>query len=365
MPPVRAAHVRPLRRRSRGSGGGSPDGRRRRPLRTGVAVGAAGDDNGAVRSIGGRLLVASVIAAVLLPGCAIKWGTPSAGDAGRTARPGTVTVASFDFDESRVLAELYAQALEDRGLTVERAIGVGSREVLEPALEQGRVDVVPEYSGTALEFLNRSASQASADADATYAQLQRALGARGLVALQRADAENQNAVAVTRATADKLGLRTISDLSARAPGLVFGGPPECPTRPLCLAGLKRTYGLDFKRFRPLDAAGPYTLGALRDGTIDAALLFTTTAAVAEGDVVLLVDDRQLQPSERVVPVVRAAALAHHPEIAATLDAVSAKLTTAELITLNGVVEGGGNPAVAARSWLIGHDLLHHVGRPKA
>jgi osmoprotectant transport system substrate-binding protein len=282
----------------------------------------------------------------------------SGGGDGGAVRSANITVASFDFDESRVLGELYTQAIAARGLRVERLVAAAPREVVQPALEQGLVDVVPEYTGTALEFLNKGAHEASADGDATYARLQAALAPRRLVALQPASAQDQNGIAVSKVTADRLGLASISDLQTRAGTLVFGGPPECPNRPLCLAGLRSTYGLRFKEFRSLDAAGPYTLGALRDGTIGAALVFTTTPALADGDVVLLTDDRQMQPAEHVVPVVRASSLARYPKLAPALDAVSAQLTTADLVDLNRAVERGEEPAAVAARWLRGHGLTH-------
>ena len=267
-----------------------------------------------------------------------------------------LVVGSFAFSESRVLAELYAQAVEGLGIRVERTMDLASREVVEPALEQGVVDVVPEYSGTALEFVNNNAGQANADPVSTHRLLSRALAPRGLVALAPAPAQNQNAFAVTRSTAERYGLRRISDLAPLAARLVLGGPPECPERRFCLPGLTNTYGLSFKQFQPLDASGPLTVGALEGGEIDVGLLFTSSPAVAAKGFVLLVDDLQLQPAESVVPVMRAEALEHFGEpVGQRLDAVSAKLTTEELIGLNREVELDARPAAtAAGAWLDRH-----------
>src|SRR4051794_14854516 len=188
-----------------------------------------------------------------------------------------VRVASFDFAESRVLAELYAQALERAGIPVVRHIGLASREEVEPALEQGMVDLVPEYTGTALTFLEAGGQPATSDAAATYSRLQSAFASRGVTALVPSPAADQNALAVTRATADRLHLSRVSDLSPVASSLVLGGPPECPQRQFCLPGLTSVYGLRFKSFRPLDTAGPLTVGALQGNEIDVAPLFTPTA----------------------------------------------------------------------------------------
>ncbi len=269
-----------------------------------------------------------------------------------------VTVAAFGFSESRVLAELYAQAMEAEGISVSRAYDLASREVVEPALEQGVVDLVAEYSGTALEFLNRGAGQATSDPEATYRLLREAFAARGVTALAPAPAQTQNAVAVTRTTADRLRLTKVSDLRPVAPGLVFGAPPECPERRFCLAGLTATYGLTFKEFRALDAGGPLTVGALEGNEIDVGLLFTTSPAVETSGLVLLDDDRGLQPAENVVPVVRTPVLERHgDDLRKAVDAVSRLLTTEELIRLNRQVDvEGTTPQQAARSWLARHGL---------
>ncbi|MDQ3654783.1 MAG: glycine/betaine ABC transporter substrate-binding protein, partial [Chloroflexota bacterium] len=168
-------------------------------------------------------------------------------------------MAAFDFSESELLAQLYGQALRERGLPVQILSGAGSREVLEPALEQGVIDVVPEYQGALLNFLglNQNPTDARPPA-ATHRELQRELSKRGLRALEFSVAENKNEFVVTGKTASLLGLRTISDLAPVASELVFGGPPECELRPLCLQGLESVYGLKYESFQPLDVGGPHT-----------------------------------------------------------------------------------------------------------
>lgn len=264
-----------------------------------------------------------------------------------------VTVAAFGFSESRILAELYGQAMEAKGIPVRRAFDLASREVVEPALEQGAVDFVPEYSGTALEFLNRAAGQATSDAAATYGLLRAAFTTRGVTTLDPAPAQNQNAVAVSATTAQHLGLTSVSDLRPYAHDMVFGGPPECPERRFCLAGLAAVYGLSFKAVRALDAGGPLTLGALEGDEVDVGLMFTTSPAIAQSRLLLLADDRGLQPAENVVPVVRTAALDRHGDaLRDAVNAVSSQLTTAELVNLNRRVELDGQaPEQAARAWL--------------
>lgn len=266
-----------------------------------------------------------------------------------------ITVASFDFPESVVLAEIYAQALETGGFEIERQLGIGARELVEPSLERGLVEFVPEYSGSALEFLTGGAGLATSDEATTHARLTEAFAERGVAVLAPAPAQNRNGFAVTRATADQYGLETISDLAHVDTELAFGGPPECPERPLCLQGLEQTYGLEFARFVVLDAGGQITVSALRAETVDVALLFTTDGAIAENDFVLLEDDRELQPAENLTPVVRAEVIETHGDrFVRLVDAVSGELTTAELRALNSNVALGAAPADVAADWLTDH-----------
>ena len=269
-----------------------------------------------------------------------------------------MTVASFAFTESEVVAELYAQALEAVGIPPRRASGLGSREVVEPALEQGAVDVVPEYVGTALQFIAPGGDGDLTDTSVASTRLRDAFAPRGVTVLQPAEAQNRNGVAVTAKTAARLGLTNISDLVPVAGNMVFGGPPECPERPFCLVGLRATYGLSFRQFRALDASGPQTVAALQGEEIDAGLLFTTSPALDGKTLVLLGDDRRLQPAENVVPAVRTEVLRRHGDrLRAALDAVSAKLHTDDLIALNRSVEmDGATPAQAARDWLAARGL---------
>ena len=301
-----------------------------------------------------RRLGASVIALGLLVAACGGGGE----DRTTATTRGGIIVGSFDFSESATVGEVYAQALEAVGFQVQRATGLGSREVVEPALEQGALDVVPEYLGTALQFLHAGTLSGSALTDTATAHplLRQTFEPRGVTVLEPAPGQNQNAVAVTPRTAERLGLSRISDLGPVAGGLVFGGPPECPERPFCLLGLRSTYGLAFKEFRPLDASGPETIAALEGEEVDAALVFTTSPASER--FVVLDDDRNLQPAENLVPVVRTDALRRHGErVRQVLDAVSANLHTEDLVALNRQVDVDGRPtAEVARAWLAQHEL---------
>ena len=164
---------------------------------------------------------------------------------------------------------------------------------------------------------------------------------------------------MTSATAARYHLRSIADLLKVAPTLVFGGPPECRERADCLLGLKRTYGLRFKAFVATDTGGPLTLQALDAGQIGAALLFTTDPGIAARHLVILADSRALQPAENITPLVRRSTIERYgPRLLATLNAVSARLTTATLSYLNGRVQLHGiNPRTVASGWLRAQALI--------
>ncbi len=292
-------------------------------------------------------------AAVLL--FLVACGGPGAAPAPKPSTD-TIVVASFNFPESEVLAEVYGQALVAKGIPVRMALDLGPRELVEPALLRGLVHLVPEYLGSALDFLSR-AQLATANPEATHAALDRALAGTGVAALRSSGAQDTNALAVTGDTAARYRLHSISDLAAFAPSLVMGGPPECPQRPLCLRGLREVYGLRFRSFVPLDAGGPLTVRALAEGDVDAALMFTTDPAVAEHGFLLLRDDLRLEPAENVTPVMSRVFLRRYgPRVSGALNAVSDLLTTPQLLELNRAVAGGQPPADVARDWLVRNGL---------
>jgi osmoprotectant transport system substrate-binding protein len=263
----------------------------------------------------------------------------------------TIRFASYDFPENQTLVEVYAEAARRRGLPVSIQQGIGTREVVAPALQQGVVDVVVDYVGTALQFARPTDSDLPREPEQMYTVLRRTLGGRGVDVLQpAAGAQDQNGFAVTKAFAADRRVSSLSDLRPLAPRLSFGGPPECPDRPLCLPGLEETYGLRFAHEVPMPSRVA-TVEALVTGQIDVGLLETTDARLATAPVVLLRDDRGLQPPENVVPMVGTAALDRWgDDLRTALDEVSARLTTADLVRLNGLVEKGMTPAEAAAKW---------------
>jgi osmoprotectant transport system substrate-binding protein len=270
-------------------------------------------------------------------------------------QPDAIRVAAFSFTESEILAELYSQALETKGYPTDPVLKAGPRELVQPALAEGLIDVVPEYAGSALTFLTLGALEGTASVSDTHDALTKVVAPFGVIALAPAPAQDANAIIVTQATADLHDLVDISDLAAVGSRLVFGGPPECAQRRLCLMGLETVYGISFREFIPLDTGGPLTLQALRSGGIDVALLFTTDPAIVSEGLVVLIDDRGLQPSENITPLLRREVLSTHGDgVVQTLDAVSALLTTSDLRAMIGRVVGGSTAREVAASWLQDH-----------
>ena len=271
----------------------------------------------------------------------------------------TIQLASFDFPESELLAQLYGQALSRHGFPVEQVVQLGAREVVAPALEQGKVDMVPEYEGSALNFLNDRDRVATADPVLTHARLEQAFAPRGVIVLAFAPAQDRNGFVVSGDLARHHNLTKLSDLTPMAPQLAIGGPPECPERPLCLRGLEEVYRLRFARFEPTPSRD-VTAAELKSGEIDVGMIDTTDPnLVQEGnDLVQLKDDRRLQPADNVVPVVRREVLdAYGPPLVRLVNSVSAPLTTGQLTALNLQVAKGQAAASVAEGWLRAHTVI--------
>lgn len=296
-----------------------------------------------------RILAVVTVLAFVVAGCG--------GGTAPGALP-TIRIGSTNFSEQLVVGELYAQALEANGYKVERKFNLGAREIVVPALQSGQIDLEVDYLATLLAFLDKSA-QGSTDAQTTARTLDERLKARGLVQFDFAPAVDQNGIVVTKDTATRLGLRKVSDLAPVAKDLTFGGPPECPNREFCAIGLQKVYGITFKAFRPLDVGGPLTVTALEGKQIDVALLFTSDAIIAVKGFVLLEDDKKLQLSDNIVPILRKdIADKGGADLRTRIDDVSRKLTTAELTELNKQVGvDKKDPKDVAREWLRKQGLL--------
>jgi osmoprotectant transport system substrate-binding protein len=302
------------------------------------------------------------VVGVVLSGCLLA--SAACSRSGSATAPASIlhddaiTIGAFNFPESDLLATLYGAALTRGGFHVELKLDLGPRELVDPALERGLLELVPEYAGSALGFLGGDVAEGvSGAATRTHDALVSAAASRGLTALDASPAQDRNGFVITEATARLYALQNLSDLAPYAARLTFGGPPECSSRPLCLQGLRSVYGLTFAGFVPLDVGGPLTVAALRSGQIDVGLLFTTDGSIDTNGFVLLRDDRLLQPSENVTPIVRPEVLdALGPRVADIVNRVSDHLTTDDLRAMNAQVDGGASRATVVGAWLDAHGM---------
>jgi osmoprotectant transport system substrate-binding protein len=299
------------------------------------------------------ILVALAATSVLaLSACGGDGGDPLSGGGDNTGSSGSeVIVGSADFTESQLIASIYSQALQAAGVKVKEQFNIGSREVYIQALKDSSIDLVPEYSGALLKYLDEKSTASTTEA--VQAELATKLP-EGISMLTPSAAQDKDVLAVTKATADKYKLKTISDLQPVAGELVLGGPPEWKTRVNGVVGLRDVYGLNFKEFVSLDAGGTLTMTALTNGQIQAGDLFSTDPGLAANNLVALEDDKSLFAAENVIPVIKTAKKTD--TITKTLDAVSDKLTTEDLISMNAEAAKGTNLSDIAKKWLADKGL---------
>jgi osmoprotectant transport system substrate-binding protein len=262
-------------------------------------------------------------------------------------QPGAVTIGSADFPEDEILAYLYAGAMRARGVTVSVHADIGERPAYIAALSDGSIGAVPEYSGSILDYLAPSATAKAPGA--VYADLQGVAAAQGFAVTSYAAAQDSDTITVTRATAARYHLTTIASLKDAAGSLSLGAPEPLLTLAYGVPALRSVYGVVFQRFVPLPAGGTVTQTALRDGTVGAADIFSTDPSIDAYGFVPLTDTRHIFAAQNVVPLFRLGVLTQ--PMAQACNAVSARLTTADLRKLDGEVAGGASPASAAARWL--------------
>lgn len=284
-------------------------------------------------------------------------GAPSA-----TSGKGSLVIGSAGFTESTVLAELYAKVLDEAGYRTSVQT-LQNRELYEPALQKGQIDVVPEYAATLAEFLNTKANGqgarpvASSDIAATVKALTALAEPRGLKVLPAGGAVDQNAFAVTKDFAQQHRLTTLSDLGASKLKIKLAAGDECPDRPFCAPGLEKTYGIDIAGVDPKGVGTIQAKQAVKDGTDQLVLTTTTDATLDQFGLVLLQDDRKLQNADNILPVVNAKA-AGAADIAAALGTLTTVLTTADLTGLDKQVDTERKkPADVAAEYLKSKGLI--------
>ncbi|MEU9024566.1 MULTISPECIES: ABC transporter substrate-binding protein [Actinomadura] len=272
-----------------------------------------------------------LVAALTLSAC----GGGGGGDdknplSGGGAAKGTITVGGANFPESGLIGEIYAQALEAKGLKVNRKFNIGAREIYYDQVVKGGIGVMPEYNGALLTTSVDKTSTA-----ATTDEVNAALKAKlppSVEVLNSAQAEDKDSVTVNPQTASKYHLKSIADLKPVANQLTIAGPSEFKTRQQGLVGLKKVYGLDFKKFQPFDAGAQATLvKLLTENKVQAADLFTTDPTIVQKKLVVLEDPQHVFSAQNVTPLVNKSAV--NPTAVAALNAVSAKLTTQDLLDM--------------------------------
>lgn len=292
--------------------------------------------------------------AVALAGCSNS--DPLAGDTGEPGDPTSIIIGSQAFPESDILAQLYGQVLEANGYDVTYAEGIGSREAFIPALQDGSINLIPDYSGNLLYGADPDATATSTEDVA--AALPAALDPIGLAALDVAPAEDADALVVTPEFAEANNLVSIADLAPIASTITIGANTEFEGRPYGRAGLESVYGVTGWTFKAIDDyGGPGTLSDLLANNIQVADIYTTTPSIKQNDLVVLEDPENLIAAQNIVPLVNADFLTD--ELAELLNAVSAELTTDELLQLNEISAGDDKPSPAkvATDWLTEKGLI--------
>ncbi|MGA5063215.1 ABC transporter substrate-binding protein [Streptomyces exfoliatus] len=327
-----------------------------------------GDLVNRVSRIAGAVLgtTALTVALAACGGDSLEQGKEKGSGSAGLPGAGSLVVGAAAFTEAKVLAELYAQVLRDAGYSVSITT-VKNRELYEPSLEKGEIDVIPEYAATIAEFLNAKVNGpkapeekpvASGDAAATVEALRKLAAPRGLKVLAFGEAVDQNAFAVTKEFAEKNKLKTLSDLGRAKLKVKIAAGDECAVRPFCAPGLKKTYGIDVAGIDPKGVGTPQAKQAVKDGVDQLVLTTTTDATIDSYGLVFLEDDKDLQNADNVLPVVNAKD-AGAPEIAAALDKITKALTTADLAELNRKVDAErAKPEDVAKEYLTAKGLLN-------
>ena len=295
----------------------------------------------------GRTLGAMLIGLTLVVATA---GLSSAAPAQRSK--GSLTMGSKNVAGDQILGQVYGQALENAGWDVSFKENLGSTEVVFAALQSGDIDLYPEYLNTVVQFLGGSGG---AEVNGVDTELKGLLSGMGIVSTTPAPAVDVNGFYVTKKTANRYKLKTVSDLAPVANRLTFGGPPECEQRPLCLGNVSQElYGLQFKEVKKLDVGGPVTVKALEDGDIQVGILFTGSSVIPK-DAVLLKDDKGLQGADNPLVLVREDK--NSSELDAAINKVSAKITTKQYrrMTLD-VTNKKEDPADVAKNFVKNNKL---------
>ncbi|KND37585.1 ABC transporter substrate-binding protein [Streptomyces acidiscabies] len=303
--------------------------------------------------LGGLFAAASVPALASCSGGITSLDNQSSGTSGGGSSKGGLTIGTANFTENQILGYLYAAVLTQAGVKVKVRPNLGTREIVIPALQGGDIDLLPEYQGALLDYLDHNAT-ATEEGEMQNA-LTIALPA-GLQVLPYGLAEDADAFVVTRETAEKYGLTSLADLRKQNGELVIGAAPEVKKRKVGVVGLKEVYGVDFKEFKSLDSSGPLVKGALKKGDVDVANLFTTDTDILANKWVVLTDPKNLIPGQHIVPLI--ADRKADDTVRKALARLGNVLTTDDLTELNQQVDGEKkDPDDVANAYAKKHGLL--------
>lgn len=276
---------------------------------------------------------------------------------------GTVVVGGQDFTESQILAAIYQRLLEDAGYQVQTKL-VTTRDVYLPELSKGNVDIVPDYLAGITDYLNTEKNGPDAepvssnDPEETLAALEPLAEAKGISILPPSDATDQNAFFVSQEFADQHDLSTLSDLAALGQPLKLGAPPDCEGRSDCEGGLTKVYGMDITEIVPLDFASAQVKDAVKSGEVQLGETGTTDGTLEDLGLVLLEDDKGIQPAQNLTPAVNADFLEANPDLEDTFNRLSDALTTEDLASMNVQVDlQRKKPADVAQQFLEDKGLL--------
>ena len=281
-------------------------------------------------------------------------GQSTAPSGGLPTDPGSVTIGSADFDENTLLADIYGDAMAAKGVKVTKHLNIGERPVYMKALSDGDITAIPEYTGSILPFLLGKTTSAKTPDD-VYAQLQQVAAANKFVVTNYASAQDSDTITVTQDTANKYHLKSIGDLKSVASKLTLGAPANFKSRPDGVPALKTDYGVQFGRFVPTDAGGPVTVNALKNGSVDAADVFSTDPNIVQNHFVSLADPKSMFAAQNIVPMFAKNTLTQPMKQAC--DAVSAKLDTKTLLALRAKLGPNVDPDTVAKAWLKQEGLI--------
>ncbi len=297
------------------------------------------------------------IAAVLTAAVLTLAGCSSGGTNNSAASKPTIKIGATNFEEQEIVANLYGDVLSHAGYPVDVEPALGTRAVVVPALEHGQIDLEPDYAASLLGYLHGGTPQpAGTQINTAIAADKAALASSGVTVLPASKALDTNVFAVTKATAAKDHLTTISSLAPYASKMTLGGPPECPTFAGCEPGLKQVYGLAFAGFKSLDEAGPLSVAALKNGEVEVVELFSSDGNVVSNNFVALTDNKHLEGADYIIPVIRKSV--DSSAVSSALNALDEKLTTDAISKLNlDVTADKEQPAAVAKAWLKANGLL--------